>query len=81
MTKVPGPLAKAGEIASRKHLAEALEKRAMQGRGGRRLKLIARELRDYASRAHGDPPTVQITRATLLQYAEEIEKRADVHGE
>ena len=38
------------------------------------LAMIAKELREFANAAHGNPPTVLMTRKTLLEYAEAIEK-------
>lgn len=37
------------------------------------LELIAKELRDLTSRAHGNPATVQVRASTLMDYAEAIE--------
>lgn len=37
------------------------------------LELIIEELRDLASRAHGDPSVVQVKGATLREYADAIE--------
>lgn len=38
------------------------------------LEVIAKELREYAALAHGDPPTVRMTATTLLDYASAIDE-------
>jgi hypothetical protein len=45
------------------------------------LETVAQELRDFASRAHGNPPTVSITARTLLDYAEAIERQLAKQGD
>jgi hypothetical protein len=40
------------------------------------LRTIAKELREFAGNAHGNPATVQITARTLIDYADALERLA-----
>lgn len=37
------------------------------------IRLIAKEMRDFANHAHGNPPAVQITAKTLREYASALD--------
>lgn len=42
-----------------------------------KLKMIAKELREFARAAHGNPPTARLTADTLCDYADELERIAN----
>lgn len=61
-----------------RYISEGMTEEAADDRATKDVtREIREEMRDFASRAHGDPATVQVTANTLCDYADELERIAN----